>query len=81
MALSIIFFFSSPNNNKKIVLKTLETASLRNKHGPEFKKQVDQALEKHLPSKSNLSQSPNLLEERRKDHISHFVLRLAYCRR
>ncbi|KAI9030926.1 eukaryotic and archaeal DNA primase, large subunit-domain-containing protein [Phycomyces nitens] len=34
----------------------------------------------HLPLKSNLSQSPTLYEERRKDHISHYVLRLAYCR-
>ncbi|KAI8148521.1 DNA primase large subunit Spp2 [Fennellomyces sp. T-0311] len=62
------------------VLKTLETAALRNKNGPDYKRQIEAALEKHLPLKSNNSRSSNLYGERRKDHISHYVLRLAYCR-
>ncbi|KAI8369573.1 DNA primase large subunit Spp2 [Radiomyces spectabilis] len=62
------------------VLKAIENAALRNKRGADFNRDIDQVLEKHLPLKSNLSRSPNLFEERRKDHISHFILRLAYCR-
>ncbi|KAI9319961.1 DNA primase large subunit Spp2 [Dichotomocladium elegans] len=62
------------------VLKTIEAAMLRNKRGPELKQHMDQALEKYLPLHSNVSKAPNLMEERRKDHFSHFVLRLAYCR-
>ncbi|CAO3624735.1 unnamed protein product [Cunninghamella echinulata] len=61
------------------VLKTIETANLRNLNEEEYKKAVLAALDKYLPMKSNLAKE-NLLEERRKDHISHFVLRLAYCR-
>lgn len=63
------------------VLKTIETAALRNRRGDDFKREVNRALENHLPMNSNLSNSPDLYEQRRKDHISHFVLRMAYCRR
>ncbi|OAD80787.1 hypothetical protein PHYBLDRAFT_104739 [Phycomyces blakesleeanus NRRL 1555(-)] len=62
------------------VLKTLETASLRNLRGAELERVMNPVLEQHLPLKSNISQSPTLYEDRRKDHISHYVLRLAYCR-
>jgi DNA primase large subunit len=35
-------------------------------------------LAKHLPLHSNSSRSPSLQEERKKDHYSHFILRLAF---
>lgn len=35
-------------------------------------------LEKHLPLHSNSSRSSSLQDERRKDHYSHFILRLAF---
>jgi DNA primase large subunit len=35
-------------------------------------------LEKHMPLHSNSSRSSALQEERRKDHYSHFILRLAF---
>jgi DNA primase large subunit len=35
-------------------------------------------LDKHLPLKSNSTRSQKLQEERRKDHYSHFILRLAF---
>lgn len=35
-------------------------------------------LEKHLPLHSNSSRSSALQDERRKDHYSHFILRLAF---
>jgi DNA primase large subunit len=35
-------------------------------------------LDKHLPLKSNSSRSQKLQEERRMDHYSHFILRLAF---
>ncbi|KAI8370234.1 eukaryotic and archaeal DNA primase, large subunit-domain-containing protein [Blakeslea trispora] len=59
------------------VLRAIEAASLRNK---DLKTELPQVLEQHLPLRSNLSKSVDLYEERRKDHISHFVLRMAYCR-
>jgi DNA primase large subunit len=36
-------------------------------------------LEKHLPLQPNSSRSTNLQDERRKDHYSHFILRLAFA--
>lgn len=35
-------------------------------------------LDKHLPLRSNSSRSQKLQEERRRDHYSHFILRLAF---
>ena len=35
-------------------------------------------LNKYLPLRSNSSRSQNLQEERKKDHYSHFILRLAF---
>lgn len=35
-------------------------------------------LEKHLPLQSDSSRSQKLQDERRKDHYSHFILRLAF---
>lgn len=61
-----------------LVLRAIETASLRNK---DLKSEIQKVVEEYLPLKSNISKSEDLYEERRKDHISHFVLRMAYCRR
>lgn len=36
-------------------------------------------LDKHLPLHSNSSRSSTLQEERRRDHYSHFILRLAFA--
>ncbi|KAI8986942.1 DNA primase large subunit Spp2 [Pilobolus umbonatus] len=62
------------------VLRAIETASLRNKRGPELKHEMYTVTEKYLPLSSNLSKSTELYQQRRKDDISHFILRLAYCR-
>jgi DNA primase large subunit len=59
-----------------LVLKTLEVGQLRNRPSEEYKKDIQQALDKHLPLNSD---GDLIMEERRKDQISHFVLRLVYC--
>lgn len=60
------------------VLRAIETATVRNR---DLKTEIAKTIEEYLPLKSNMSKSDTLYEERRKDHISHFVLRMAYCRR
>ncbi|TPX50746.1 hypothetical protein SeMB42_g01232 [Synchytrium endobioticum] len=77
------------------LLKALESCLLRNKKDDETKDYVDRIAKKYLPLGSNhlanaaksgaYGQSPHsvftiLDQERRKDHFSHFILRLAYCR-
>lgn len=61
-----------------LVLRAIETASLRNR---DVKTEIQKTVEEYLPLKTNSSKSDSLYEERRKDHVSHFVLRMAYCRR
>ncbi|KAJ2503779.1 DNA primase subunit pri2 [Coemansia sp. RSA 2049] len=64
------------------VLRAIEDAQLRARGEEDMRKRVNEALEKHLSLHTNRSKvSPRqLVAERRKDHVSHFILRLAFSR-
>src|ERR1700761_2005067 len=64
--------------NEAAVLSELETCTFRNKTPEETLSYMTPILEKHLPLHSNSSRSTQLQEERRRDHYSHFILRLAF---
>lgn len=60
------------------VLSELEACSFRNKSPEETAEYMKGILDKHLPLRSDSSRSNKIQEERRKDHYSHFILRLAF---
>ncbi|KAG0349249.1 hypothetical protein BG004_000029 [Podila humilis] len=69
------------------VLTALQTAQMRNLPSAQVDKIVGAAIDKFMPMSQSLSASSivgvthgQLMDERRKDHISHFILRLAYSR-
>ena len=65
------------------VLKALESAMLRNRSADETKRLLKDALATYMPFNATLAfkQGVALDAERRKDYLSHFILRLAYSRR
>ena len=73
------------------VLADIETAAARNQSWPETKAAIEARSSAQLPLHSNsvaqsgtasgaAAKTQELLAERRKDHVSHFVLRLAFSR-
>jgi DNA primase large subunit len=61
-----------------LVLSELEACSFRNKGPEETAEYMKSILDKYLPLRSDSTKSQKLQEERRKDHYSHFILRLAF---
>ena len=62
------------------VLKAIETARIRNKKDHEFESYIAQIEKKYLPLSKSTDSHADFDEERKKDNISHYILRLAYCR-
>src|ERR1700733_7889268 len=60
------------------VLSELEACSFRNRSPEETTTYMAPLLDKYLPLHSNSSRSSTLQEERKRDHYSHFILRLAF---
>lgn len=61
-------------------LKCIETAKIRfPKRGEEYTKLLRSATKENIPLSTD-GMIEELYDQRRKDHISHFILRLAYCK-
>jgi len=61
------------------VLAEIESSLARNRSWDELKNITHQQYMKYVPLHTNNSKS-DAAEERRRDHLGHFVLRLAFCR-
>jgi hypothetical protein len=62
------------------VLAEIEASAIRDLPFDGVKAVVQTQTDKYLPLNPNLAQGVDLDFERRKDHVSHYVLRLAFCR-
>ena len=63
------------------VLAEIESSQARNRTYAETKDAVNALAKRLLPLNANTAiKTTDLLAERLKDHVSHFVLRLAFCR-
>jgi DNA primase large subunit len=66
-----------------LVLGEIESSLYRNKSQKDMEVSLKQLFEKYLPLNSNTAhgtRGAQLDMERKKDHYSHFILRLAFCR-
>ncbi|KAF9970591.1 hypothetical protein BGZ73_006695 [Actinomortierella ambigua] len=66
------------------ILTALQNAQMRNLSPELLGKAMSEAFEKYMPMTTSTPDEPvsreSLVNERLKDHISHYILRLAYCR-
>ncbi|MBW0482611.1 hypothetical protein O181_022326 [Austropuccinia psidii MF-1] len=62
------------------VLAEIENAVSRNKSFEELKPILSNRSKTYLPLAANTAHTVDLDQQRRKDHYSHFILRLAFCR-
>ncbi|KZS99043.1 DNA primase large subunit [Sistotremastrum niveocremeum HHB9708] len=62
------------------ILAEIESSAARNRTLEELKSVTTAQCNKYLPLNSNSAIGIDRDSERKKDHVSHFVLRLAFCR-
>ena len=62
------------------VLADIEALLTRSRPADEIARVIAPRLKQYLPLANNTAVNVDLDVERRKDHIGHFVLRLAFCR-
>lgn len=62
------------------VLAEIESSFARNRSYEDLKTVTLAQCDKYLPLHSSTAKSVDRDAERRKDHVGHFVLRLAFCR-
>lgn len=62
------------------ILAEIESCFARNRTHEDLKNIVMLQQKKYLTLNSNTAKNADLDSERRKDHVGHFVLRLAFCR-
>lgn len=63
------------------VLAHIESLSSRSLAPAQYSAALSTFVKSHLPLNSNSARNANLDDERRRDEIGHWVLRLAFCRR